>query len=77
MIIDINNVDEELSSLIQSLIDGQNESIYITKDGKYVAKLSLIDQKSARIGVAKKEMNGFDVSMDSFDKIPIDDFDIN
>ena len=77
MIIDINNVDEQLSSLIQSLIDGQNESIYIIKNGKYVAKLSLVNQKGVRIGAAKKEMNGFDISLDNFDKIPIDGFDIN
>lgn len=33
------------------------------------------DKKSKRIGAAKKEMDGFDLSLEDFNSIPIDDFD--
>ena len=33
------------------------------------------DKKSKRIGAAKKEMDGFDLSLEDLNSIPIDDFD--
>ena len=65
------------SRIIQLLIDGKEDSVIVKKNGKPVAQLMPITQKqSKRIGIAKKEMEGFDISMEEFDAIPIDDFGV-
>ena len=65
------------SRIIQLLIDGKEETVIVKKNGKPVAQLMPISQKkSKRIGIAKKEMEGFDISMEEFDAIPIDDFGV-
>lgn len=65
------------SRIIQLLIDGKEESVIVKKNGKPVVQLMPISQKkSKRIGIAKAEMEGFDISMEEFDAIPIDDFGV-
>ena len=64
-----------LSSLIQQLVDEKEEVIYISKNGKPIVQLTLIKtKKSKRLGIAKKEMKGFDLSLEDFNNIPVDDF---
>lgn len=77
MYVNVNEAEEKLYELIQLLVDGKEESIIIVKNGKPVAKISPISSKNPkRIGAAKKEMSGFDISMEDFDSLPIDDFGI-
>lgn len=75
MEISIYDAKTHLSNLIQQLIDEKEEVIYISKNGKPVVQLSLIrSKKSKRLGAAKKEMKDFDLSLEEFNSIPIDDF---
>jgi len=65
------------SKIIQLIIDGKEDVVTVKKNGKPVAKLTpILDKNSKRIGAAKKEMEGFDISMEEFDAIPIGDFGI-
>ena len=55
MEINIKDAENQFISLVQSLIDGKEDIIYISKDGKLVAQLTLAELSSSkRIGVAKK-----------------------
>ena len=63
------------SKVVQDLIDGKEETIIVTKNGKPVVQMTLISKKnSKRIGIAKKEMQGFDMSLEEFNAIPTLDF---
>lgn len=63
------------SNIIQSLVDGKEEIVYISKNGKPVAQITLIGKKnSKRLGAAKKELKDFELSLEDFNNIPIDDF---
>ena len=76
MEINIYDAKTNFSKIIQSLIDEKEDTIIITKNGKPVVQMTLISKKnSKRIGVAKKEMAGFDMSLEDFDSIPVDEFD--
>lgn len=75
MEISIYDAKTHLSSLIQSLVEEKEDVIYISKNGKPLVQLTLIKQKnSKRIGAAKKEMKGFEISLEDFNNIPINDF---
>ena len=75
MEISIYDAKTHLSNLIQQLIEEKEDIIYISKNGKPVVQLTLIrNKKSKRLGVAKKEMKDFDLSLDEFNAIPIGDF---
>lgn len=75
MEISIYDAKTHLSSLIQSLVEEKEDVIYISKNGKPLVQLTLIKQKnSKRLGAAKKEMKDFDISLEAFNNIPIDDF---
>ena len=75
MEINIYDAKTHLSSLIQSLVDEKEDVIYISKNGKPIVQITLIKQKnSTRVGTAKKEMKGFNLSLEEFNSIPIDDF---
>ena len=75
MEISIYDAKTHLSSLIQSLVEEKEDVIYISKNGKPIVQLTLIRQKnSKRVGAAKKEMKGFEISLEDFNNIPIDDF---
>lgn len=75
MNLNINEAKSKLSKLVQLIIDNKEESITITKNGKPVAKLVPICKKnSKRVGAAKKEMEGFDLDLQEFNSIPVEDF---
>ena len=75
MEVNIYDAKAHLSSLIKQLEDEREEVIYISKNGKPIVQMTLIKSKATkRLGVAKKEMGGFDLSQEDFDSIEIDDF---
>ena len=75
MEISIYDAKTHLSNLIQQLLDEKEEVIYIYKNGQPVVQLTLIKtKKSKRLGIAKKEMKGFDISLEDFNDISINDF---
>lgn len=77
MKISISEAKANLSKFIQLLINGKEEMIIISKNGKPVAQLTPIQMKnSKRIGAAKKEMAGFDIDLNTFNSIPIENFGI-
>ena len=57
------------------IIDQKVDSIVITKNGKPVAQLNSVKPENKRIGAAKKEMSGFNISQEEFDSIKIEGFD--
>ena len=77
MEISIYDAKTHFSKLIQSIIDGSVDAIVISKNGKPVAQLTPIAKKnSKRIGVAKKNMGNFDISLEDFNAIPVEDYGI-
>lgn len=71
----IYDAKSQFSKIIQTIIDGKEDAIIITKNGKPVAQITPICKKnSKRVGAAKKEMDGFDISLEDFDAIPTLDF---
>ena len=75
MVISVYEAKTNFSKLIQTLIDGNEEIIIISKNGKPVVQMSLLAKKnSKRVGSARKEMKDFDISLEDFNSIPIEDF---
>ena len=73
MKVNIEDAEANFLSIVQSLVDKKEDVVYISKDGKMVAQLALINQgTSKRVGVAKEEMKDFDISLEEFNNIPID-----
>lgn len=63
------------SKIVQDLVDGKEEMVIVSKNGKPIIQISLINQQNKkRIGAAKKEMEGFDMSLEDFNSIPTLDF---
>ena len=61
--------------VVQDLLDGKEDVVVVSKNGKPAVQITLVSQKnSKRIGIAKKEMDGFDISLEEFDSIPTLDF---
>lgn len=77
MELNIYEAKTNFSKILQLLVDGKEESIIVSKKGTPIAQILPISTKnSKRIGAARKEMAGFDISMEEFDAIPIEDFGI-
>lgn len=75
MEINIYNAKTNFSKIIQLIIEGKEDIIIISKNGKPVAQLTPIFKKnSKRIGIAKEEMKDFDMSLDDFNAIKTLDF---
>lgn len=75
MNLSLSEAKNNFSKVIQSLIDGDEEIVIITKNGKPVVQIMpLLKKNSLRVGVAKKEMEGFDLSLEDFNNIPAPDF---
>ena len=75
MELSIYETKSQFSKLVQLLIDGKEESITVSKNGKPVIQLVPISKKnSKRIGSAKKEMQDFDLDLDEFNSISIGEF---
>ena len=71
MELSVSEAKNNLSKAIQTLIDGKEERIVITKNGKPVVQMTLYSKKvNKRIGIAKNEMKGFDMSLEEFNSIP-------
>ena len=63
------------SKIIQDLVDGKEEIIIVSKRGEPVVQMTLVAKKnSKRVGVAKKDMEGFDISLEEFNSISTLDF---
>ena len=63
------------SKVVQDLLDGKEDVIVVSKNGKPAVQITLVSQKnSKRIGIAKKEMKDFDISLEELDSIPTLDF---
>lgn len=77
MEISIYEAKTNFSKLIQQLIDGKEEVIIISKNGKPVVQMSLLNKKnSKRVGIAKKEMKEVDISLEDFNSIPVEGFEL-
>lgn len=75
MEINIYEAKANFSKIIQMIADGTEDVIIISKNGKPTAQITRIAKKnSKRVGVAKKEMEGFDITVDDLDSIEIEDF---
>lgn len=74
MKVSMTEAKKRFSFLIQLIIDKKEDNIVITKYGKPIALLKPFEEKSKRIGSAKKELDGFDTSLETFNSIPIDNF---
>ena len=75
MELSIYETKSQFSKLVQLLIDGKEESITVSKNGKPVIQLVPISKKnSKRVGSAKKEMQNFDLDLDEFNSISIGEF---
>ncbi len=71
----VSEAKKHLSQIIQWLLDEKEDSIIISKNGKPVVMMSLFHNKNPmRIGAAKTEMKDFDISLEKFNSIPIDNF---
>ena len=63
------------SKLVQLLIDGKEDCITVLKNGKPVVQLVPFSKKNTnRVGIVKKEIGSFNLSLDEFNSIPVDDF---
>ena len=75
MEISIYDAKTNFSKIVQSLIDGTEELIIVSKNGKPVVKMeAFVKKNSKRVGAAKKEMEDFDISLEDFNAIPAIDF---
>ena len=76
MEINIYEAKTNFSKLAQLLVDGKEEEIIVCKNGTPVLKMIKFkkDKRVKRIGAAKEEMKGFNISLEAFNSIPIDDF---
>ena len=75
MEISICDAKTHLSNLIQQLVEEKEEVIYISKNGKPIVQLTLIKNiNGKRVGVARNEMKGFDLSLEDFNNVPTDNF---
>lgn len=75
MEISVYDAKANFSKIIQALIDEKEEEIIVTKNGKPVVQMVLLSKKnSKRVGIAKKEMHDFDISLEDFNAIPTLDF---
>ena len=56
-----------------SIID--KDSVLVTRYGKPYRLYSLTtNEETKRLGAAKEEMKGFDISLEELNSIPVDDF---
>ena len=61
--------------VVQDLLDGKEDVVIVSKNGKPAVQITIVNQKnSKRIGIAKKEMQDFDTSLEEFNDIPALDF---
>ena len=77
MELSINEAQVKLVEIIDLILNGKEKSVIVTKNGIPVVQISpIVCNVSNRIGIAKKEMNGFDISLEEFNAISTDDFGV-
>ena len=75
MELDIEELKRHFYDYLELLIDGKEDSIVVSKNGVPVIQLVPLTKKnSKRVGIAKKEMKCFDLSLEDLNSIPINDF---
>ena len=61
--------------VVQDILDGKEDVVIVSKNGKPAVQITIVNKKnSKRIGIAKKEMEDFDISLEEFNSIPTLDF---
>lgn len=74
------SVDEakaKLINIIQQLVEKKEDVIFITQNGEPIVQMVRYNSALNRVGAAKKEMKDFDISLEDFNNIPINNFGIN
>lgn len=74
MEVDIYEAKSKLSKLIQSLVDKTEDEIIISKNGKPLVSMKLLNKKTnKRVGIAEDYFKGFDMSMEDFNSLDVSD----
>ena len=56
--------------VVQDLLDGRENVVIVTKNGSPAVQITIYNPKNnKRIGAAKNEMAGFDISLEEFNAI--------
>ena len=70
MKVSMNEAKTNILELLQLLIDSKEDSIIIVNSNEPVIQMApYIKKDSQRIGIAKKEMSSFDLSLEEFNSI--------
>ena len=70
MKIDISDAEKNIDKIMDALSNGEVDTILVCKDGIPVVQMkSISNETNLRVGAAKKEMNGFDLSLEDFNNI--------
>ena len=73
----ISEAQAKLEEIIDLILNRKEQSILVTKNGIPVVQISPIACKDyKRIGAAKEEMDGFDISLEEFNAISTHDFGV-
>lgn len=76
MEVNIYDAKTNLSKIIQLLVDQKEDYVIISKNGKPLVKMVLLqDKNSKRVGIAKKELKDFDMSLEEFNSLDVEGFD--
>lgn len=75
MELNIYDAKTNFSKIISYLVEGKEKEIIISKYGKPLVKISLINKKNnKRVGGLKKDYPDFDISLEEFNSIPVEGF---
>ena len=76
MEVNIYDAKTNLSKIIQLLVDQKEDYVIISKNGKPLVKMVLLQDKNPkRVGIAKKELKDFDMSLEEFNSLDVEGFD--
>ena len=75
MEVNVYEAKTNFSKLLQSIENNIEEEIIIARNGKPIAKIVPIAKNSSRrIGIAKNEMKGRNITLEQLNSIHVDDF---
>ena len=75
MKIDITELQNNFEEIIQKLETHEEKTIFVIKDGKPLIKMELCGYDFPnRLGAASEELKGFDMSLEEFNSLDIDEF---
>lgn len=73
--VDILEAEKDFDLLVDLLLSGKEQTVFIMKNHVPVIQMVPVSHlNNQRIGAAKKEMDGFDISLEEFNSIPLSDF---